>query len=293
MVIDIPDPIEVYTVHETGEYSKREDINFDNLEEHLKADEVFLILYPDIRRLYIWKGRKAPVTKKFISSRVAAKIQKECVRNAGMQHKIVSIDQDDELDEFITNLNIKSAKTQAERREEEKRKAEEEARRFEELMKKPDIVKEETKLESNVVKASSYVTDFMKRVKRPAGAGSFVTMVQQPARTEMSLKEKQEILDRIIKEKPIDGYQREHLILDQMLYVNMKKKAIIFDKETEIETWDEFTGALDDGFIDIKNRALRLHVKDKKIQVVEIFKPIIEKTPKDLNATESDNSNDV
>lgn len=268
--------IEVFKLHETGEYSPVEGVTKEDIEEIFDENEVFIILIPELRRLYIWKGKACPVQKKFISSRVAQKIQRERVRNAGMQHKIVSIDQGDELDEFIKNLGLKHVKTQAEREAERKKKEEEEAKRFEELMKKPDIVKEEPK-EEEAIKASSYVTNLMKKAK--TAFGPVVSTGQSRDRVGMSGKQKQEILDNMLKQEVPDGFSREHLILDGELYVNMKKKGKVFDKEVEIETWDAFDGALEDGFMDIDPRKLRFFIKEGKILAVEIFK--ISKEPKD------------
>ncbi|MBD3186921.1 hypothetical protein GF325_08855 [Candidatus Bathyarchaeota archaeon] len=268
--------IEVFKLHETGEYSTVEGVTKEDIEEIFDEREVFIILIPDLRRLYIWKGKACPVQKKFISSRVAQKIQRDRVKNAGMQHKIVSIDQGDELDEFIKNLGLKHVKTQAEREAERKKKEEEEARRFEELMKKPDIVKEEPK-EEEAIKASSYVTNLMKKAK--TAFGPVVSTGQSRDRVGMSGKQKQEILDNMLKQEVPDGFSREHLILDGELYVNMKKKGKVFDKEVEIETWDAFDGALEDGFMDIDPRKLRFFIKEGKILAVEIFK--ISKETKD------------
>lgn len=263
--------LEVFKLKESGEYFKVDEVNQDNLETFLKEEEVFLILSPDIRRLYIWKGKKAPVTKKFISSRVAQKIQRERVRNAGMQHKIVSIDQGDELDEFIDHFNIKTAKTQAERIEEKKRKEEEEARKFEELMKKPDIVKEEHSPLDGAVQASGRIARLMQNSTAAQSFGPVVGQGAQGARG-MSDKEKQEVLDTVLKNAVPDGFLREHLVMDEELYVNVKKMAKVFDEDVEIETWDEFSGALKDGFMEINDRKIRLFIKENKIKAIEILK---------------------
>ncbi|MHA1793442.1 MAG: hypothetical protein ACTSVI_12400 [Promethearchaeota archaeon] len=278
------DEIEVFKILDTGEYTPVDGVTIENVEDFLDEQEVFIILYPGVRRLYIWKGRKSTVQKKFISSRVAHKIQKEKVRNAGMQHKIVSIDQDDELDEFIKNLGLKNVKTEAERKAEQKKKEEEEARRFEELMKKPDIEPEES-TKKDVVKASPYLANFMKKINVTSVLGPSAGMNAGIA-ARMTDKEKQEILDTLLKQSTPDGYVREHLILDEELYVNMKKKAVVFDKEVEVETWDAFNGVLENGFLDINDRSLRLYIKDNKIKAVEILKQEGEKNQKNENAVE-------
>ena len=264
--------INVFRLHTTGEYSPVEDVSLDNIEDFFKDEEVFIILYPDVRRLYIWQGKSAPVQKRFISSRVASKMQKENLRSTGMQHKIVAIDQGDELDEFVTNLSLKGVKTRAQRLEEKKKKEEEEARKFEELMAKPDILKEDKKPEQNAVKASSHLAKFMKKAAAMPNYGP-VSNPGVQARSGLSDKEKQELLDLVLKEEVPAGFKREHLIMDGDLYVSMKKIGKVFDEEVEIETWDEFNGALKDGFKKIDNRQVRLLIDNKKIKAVEILKP--------------------
>ncbi len=270
--------IELFRLHDTGEYSKIENVTLERVEPHLvNENEVIIILHPEIRRLYIWQGRKAPVNKKFISSRVAGQIQRERVKNAGMQHKIVAVEQDEEPDEFILNLCLKSVKTEAQRIEEKKKQEEEEAKRFEELMTRPDIVPDEKPTEQNAVHASSQLAEFMKRASAniaPASIG-YGPVVSPGAHTSTGLsdKEKQEILDSVLKESIPDGFKRENLVLDGNLYVNVKKIGEVFGEEVTIESWDPFNGALKEGIMDIQHRRVRLLVQGNKIKAVEILKP--------------------
>ncbi|NMC05185.1 MAG: hypothetical protein GYA24_08240 [Candidatus Lokiarchaeota archaeon] len=252
----------------------------ENIGGYLKEDEVLIILCPEVRRLYIFQGRKAPVNKKFISSRVAGQLQRERVKNAGMQHKIVAVDQDDEPDEFIVNLELRDIKTEAQRQEEKKKQAEEEAKKFEALMKQPDVVREQqAPSESSTVKASSNLAKFMEKAGSAMASFGPVTNVGVgvPAAAGMSEKDKQEILDAVLKEKlpeSMNNVTREHLILNESLYVNVKKMGKVFDQDVEIESWEEFNAPLKDGFMIIDNRKIRLLIKNKKIKAVEILKPV-------------------
>jgi hypothetical protein len=250
----------------------------ENVEHLLKEDEVLIILCPEVRRLYIFQGRKAPVNKKFISSRVAGQLQRERVKNAGMQHKIVAIDQDEEPDEFIVNLALKSIKTEAQRIEAKKKEAEDEAKKFDDLMKQPDVVREQqAPSESNTVKASSNLAKFMEKSGAAmASYGPVTNIGVGVAPAGMSEKDKQEILDAVLKEKlpETNNISREHLILNESLYVNVKKVGKVFDQDVEIESWEEFNAPLKDGFMVIDNRKIRLLIKNKKIKAVEILKPM-------------------
>lgn len=276
--------LEIYSLYETGEHKRVDCPSIDDVEALLKEDEVFLVLLPDVRRLYIWQGRSAPVTKKFVSSRVAQQLQKDHVRNAGMQHKIVAVDQGEETDEFIQHLNLKHVKTEAQRLEEKKRREEEEARKFEELMQQPDVVSEPENKDDNVVQASSHLARFMQKASQAPSYGPVTRQAPAAGFEGMSDKERQEILDRMLKEPVRVGYEREHLVLNNELYVNVKKVGKVFDEEISIESWDAFTGALKDGFKDIDARAIRLLVKDNKVKAIEIMKP---RAPGPAQAAES------
>jgi hypothetical protein len=255
-----------------------EEVTIENVESYLKENEVLIILCPDARRLYIFQGRKAPVNKKFISSRVAGQLQRDRVKNAGMQHKIVAVDQDDEADEFIVNLELKNAKTEAQRIEDKQKAAEAEAKKFEELMNKPDVIREpQSPSDKDAVKASSNLAKFMEKSGAAMASYGPVTNVGAgvPA-AGMSDKEKQEILDSVLKEKipeSANNASREHLILNESLYVNVKKMGKVFDQDVEIENWEEFNAPLKDGFMIIDNRKIRLLIKNKRIKAVEILKP--------------------
>ena len=49
----------------------------DNGSKVLHPEQVVVILKEAIRRIYIWKGAKSPVRRRFISSRVASQLQQE------------------------------------------------------------------------------------------------------------------------------------------------------------------------------------------------------------------------
>jgi hypothetical protein len=68
-----------------------------------------VLVREDLRRIFIWKGAKSPVTKRFISSSVAQKIQQNLMKNDKYHLcKIVSVDQGDEIQEFLDAFNLES-----------------------------------------------------------------------------------------------------------------------------------------------------------------------------------------
>ncbi|TFF99100.1 MAG: hypothetical protein EU542_09355, partial [Promethearchaeota archaeon] len=68
----------VFELLDTGERQKVEVEEVD-LHSILAPEQVFVIVNEEIRRIYIWKGAKSPVRKRFISSRVASGLQEELV----------------------------------------------------------------------------------------------------------------------------------------------------------------------------------------------------------------------
>ena len=63
-----------YKLKDNGE---RKELSFpeNDLALHLNPEQVLIIVREDLRRIFIWKGAKSPVIKRFISSSVARDFQ--------------------------------------------------------------------------------------------------------------------------------------------------------------------------------------------------------------------------
>jgi hypothetical protein len=97
-----------YNVEDTGEY-KKIDISKNDLVHKLNPEQVILLVREDLRRIFIWKGAKSPVKKRFISSKMARELQADLMEEHNFHHcKIVSIDQGDEMLEFLDAFNLES-----------------------------------------------------------------------------------------------------------------------------------------------------------------------------------------
>ncbi|MFW9867042.1 MAG: hypothetical protein ACFFEN_13180 [Candidatus Thorarchaeota archaeon] len=97
-----------YELEETGE---EKELNFSekDIEQYLNPEQVLVLVREDLRRIFIWKGAKSPVTKRFISSKVAQKIQQHIMKNDKYHLcKIISVDQGDEIQEFLDAFNLES-----------------------------------------------------------------------------------------------------------------------------------------------------------------------------------------
>ncbi len=94
----------VFEVEESGERKQVEVITPQTLQSILHAKQVLVILRWDIRRIFIWKGSASPVKKRFISARIATELREEV--KGGV--KIVSVDQGDEVEEFLDAFELES-----------------------------------------------------------------------------------------------------------------------------------------------------------------------------------------
>jgi len=98
----------VYDLKNTGDPTKL-NINPEELQYHLNPKKVLIIILNDLRRIFIWKGAKSPVRKRFISARVAQDLHRELIKDARYQRcKIVSIKQGNEKQEFLNAFRLES-----------------------------------------------------------------------------------------------------------------------------------------------------------------------------------------
>ncbi|MFX0019532.1 MAG: hypothetical protein ACFFBT_01485 [Promethearchaeota archaeon] len=97
-----------FELEDTGNYKKL-DFPEKDLLNHLRPEQVLVLVREDLRRIFIWKGAKSPVKIRFISSKIAREIQGELMTDSHFHHcKIVSVDQGDEIQEFLDAFNIES-----------------------------------------------------------------------------------------------------------------------------------------------------------------------------------------
>ncbi|MFX1393066.1 MAG: hypothetical protein ACFFAH_05760 [Promethearchaeota archaeon] len=97
----------VYDIEESGEHKKL-DFEQEFLEDYLQPDKTFIIVRIDLNRIYLWKGARSTVRKRFIGSKIATEVQAE-LKEQGLPYcKIVSIDQGDEIEEFLNVFGLES-----------------------------------------------------------------------------------------------------------------------------------------------------------------------------------------
>ena len=102
-VIELDDFL-VFELEESGERKQVEDITPQTLQSILHSKQVLVILRWDLRRIFIWKGSASPVKKRFISARIATELREDLKGST----KIVSVDQGDEVEEFLDAFKLES-----------------------------------------------------------------------------------------------------------------------------------------------------------------------------------------
>lgn len=86
-----------FRVSDTGETPQI--IDDAPAKEHMKPDQVLIFIDDERRRIWIWKGEKAPVRRKFIGARVAQRIRGQ----RGLTYKIITTEQGQE-DKYLLQL---------------------------------------------------------------------------------------------------------------------------------------------------------------------------------------------
>ena len=278
----------VYDLKNTGE-RKRLDIKQEDLGNKLKPDQVLIIIREDLRRIYIWKGSKSPVRKRFISSRVAQDLQKELVKDPRYHRcKIVSIDQGDELQEFLNAFKLESMEV-TERLPDMRYIRNIERERLNEaenLLKEKVSIKVENEQyfppilaeSSDDIIVSSLPYDITKPPKRP---GEMVKSSAVKPTIGLSEEEKTKIKEKILKAEVPQNLERQNLILGHTLYAAVSKVAEVFGKSMVDIIWEEVR-KLPEGMMELDNSKLRVYFNQKKgiVEAVEVLKEASEKNNK-------------
>ncbi|MFX1445632.1 MAG: hypothetical protein ACFFHV_19625, partial [Promethearchaeota archaeon] len=97
----------VFDVKETGDYTELK-IKKEDLGDFLHPEYAYIIIYQGINRIYFWKGARSPVRKRFLGSRIATEIQGAIMEAGFKRCKIITIDQGEELEEFLNVFGLES-----------------------------------------------------------------------------------------------------------------------------------------------------------------------------------------
>ena len=272
----------VYELDDSGEKVKLA-IEEENLQENLLPEQVLVIIREDLRRIFIWKGPKSPVRKRFISSRVASALQEDLMKDARYHRcKIVSVDAGDEPTEFLNAFRLESMEV-TERLADMHYVRNIERERMEQATitdVAPKTIKSQPEEEyyspalqdtSNEVVVSSLSASTPKtrtQYQKPAMAKPS----RVPKTMDLSEEHKKTIKEKILKAEVSDGYKRLNLILGHTLYAAVSKTAKVFGKEVEETDWEPVK-TVPKGMVELEDHILRVYFNEEKgiVEAVEVL----------------------
>lgn len=297
----------VYELDDSGDKIRlaatEEEFVVDNGQNFLHPEQVLIIVKESIRRIYIWKGAKSPVRKRFISSRVGGALQEELVKNAAFHRcKIVSVDQGDEVREFLNAFRFESMPVEEKLadmryiRNIERDKMydagviPEEVQKFVKVEPKhvspalEELEKEKVvPLPKGSKERAKKVAPVRREPTRPSPARTPATSRPSPTRTTtaaqpsagFSENQTKTIMEKIINTEVPEGYKRQNLILGYKLYGAVTKKVDVFGKTIE-ETNFEEVPKVPKETIELNDRKLRVYFDDKNgiVEALEVLEKI-------------------
>ncbi len=104
----------VFDIKENGEFKELNIKKKEDLGDFLNPENVYAIIHQEINRIYLWKGARSPVRKRFLGSRIATKIQGNMMKAGFKRCKVVTIDQGEELEEFLNVFGLESMEVEVE-----------------------------------------------------------------------------------------------------------------------------------------------------------------------------------
>ena len=288
----------VYELDDSGEKVKLA-IEEENLQENLLPEQVLVIIREDLRRIFIWKGPKSPVRKRFISSRVASALQEDLMKDARYHRcKIVSVDAGDEPTEFLNAFRLESMQVTERLADMHYVRNIERERGVQATI--TDITPKTTKAQPEEEYYSPALQDTSNEVVVSSFSASTPkarTQYQKPATPKpsrgsitmgLSEEHKKTIKEKILKAEVSDDYKRLNLILGHTLYAAVSKTAKVFGKEVEETDWEPVKKVPKD-MVELENHMLRVWFNTEKgiVEAVEVLErdETAKSTPKKTTTT--------
>ncbi|MFX1314334.1 MAG: hypothetical protein ACFE9T_00590 [Promethearchaeota archaeon] len=252
----------VYDLKDNGE-KKKLDIKQEELQNYLNSDQVLVIIREDLRRIFIWKGAKSPVRKRFISSRVARDLQKELLDDPRYHRcKIVSIDQGDELQEFLEAFQLESMEV---------------SERLPDMRYIRNIERERIKEAEQISKGKTEVTYHSPALQDISNDVIISSITHKGKMVKKAIglteKEQKEIKQKILKNEVPPNYKRQNLVLGHTLFAAVTKVAKVFDEEVEETVWEQVKKVPKE-VMDLDEHKIRVYLNKNMgiVEAVEVLK---------------------
>ncbi|MFX1571388.1 MAG: hypothetical protein ACFFB0_01455 [Promethearchaeota archaeon] len=290
--------IETFLVYELDDSGEKKQLNItqEELEAKLHPEQVLVIVREDLRRIFIWKGGKSPVRKRFISSRVAQVLQVELRKDVRYHRcKIVSVDAGDEPIEFLDAFQLESMEV---------------TERLEDMRYVRNIDRDR-----GIVSKSAIIARDQKEAKEeyfsPALQDTGEKVIMSSITSEglnpkakiqyqkfpinllsvgLSKEQQDKIKEKILKTEVPENLKRLNLILGHTLFAAISKSAKVFEEDLEETEWEPVK-KLPKTMIELDNHILRVYFDDKNgiVEAIEVLakkeKQTTEPAPKKKPAT--------
>jgi hypothetical protein len=250
-----------YEVAEDGTLSETE-----LSKETLDSKSVVCVVDDETKSIYLWKGSQAGIRKKFIGARVATNLRTEY----GFHFKVRPLDEGEEPPTFFTALDGSTAATRV--------------LKPGESAPPPTPPKTKTtsappKVEAEpATKTTPPPTPPKTTTSPPPTPPKTATATPSPPRTttapatsQVAAQEIDEMLKELETVDPPDGYQRELLIVNNVLYTVAEHKLTVFGQE-KIERKFEKVRDPPEGTFFAEGFIPRVIVKDGRVLGIELLK---------------------
>ena len=274
------EPFMVYDLDDSGEKVKL-DFTQEELQSNLHPEQVFVIVREELRRIFIWKGPKSPVRKRFISSRIAQELQEELMNDARYHRcKIVSVDAGDEPSEFLNAFQLESMEV-TEKLEDMRYIRNIERDRM------AEAVITDAKASTKSQTEEEYFSPALQDTSSKVVVSSFAASKPAPTRRApipkssspssypskgISESQKKEIMEKILKNDTPANCQRLNLIIGHTLYAAVSKTANVFGEDI-VETDWEPVKKVPKKMIELNNHILRVHFGEgnSSVEAIEVL----------------------
>lgn len=238
--------IEIYRLDDEGELTP---INLDKKE--LKSKDVLLIADDKSKTLWLWKGSKINVRKKFLSARAAVQLNSQ----KGRTFKSTAIEEGNEPEEFLNLFNNTNV-----------RKSTSKTTSTSNIVKKKKL-----KSEAPPTPTESITPQIKETISPKEIPPKTVKIVKENKESSDNLTLKMEELDDLFGKIP-EGYDRGYVIIGTTIYGMVVSKSTFLGTETIDKSFQKLKDVKDGNFI-IEGYLPRVVIKDNEVKAIELIKP--------------------
>jgi len=244
----------------------------------LKSDRVVIVVDDDTEKIYIWKGSSAPVRLKFIAARQASAIRMQ----KGIEYKVISVDEGEELSDFLGLFDASRAKKAVKKPSVPKSVPPPSV-----PVAKPEPTPKVTTSKHTAKARSASVPASQPPVSTPTTAPRYPARTTAPRATstattpqrsvaqpvsQPAVFDYQKAIEELKKIKVPPGLRREMIIIGDTVYTVTEKKKLFFG-EAKIERSIEKIDSPPEGDFFVEDYTVRVLIRNGRVLGMEFLKP--------------------